>query len=168
MVLDADGLNAFAKQPELLKDLPFPLIMTPHPGELSRLINTPVEEIEKNRVEVARQTAKDFNLVLILKGAPTVVAEPTGQVYVNPTGNSGMATAGSGDVLTGIITGFLAQKLLLEKEGPVSQSVLESALAGVYLHGLAGDLAKIEKTPYSLIAGDIQVKIAAAFAKLII
>jgi len=166
MVLDADGLNAFAKQPELLKDLPFPLIITPHPGELSRLINTPIDEIEKNRVEVARQTAKDFNLVLVLKGAPTVVAEPTGQVYVNPTGNSGMATAGSGDVLTGIITGLLAQKLLLEKEKPVSQLVLESALAGVYLHGLAGDLAKIEKTPYSLIAGDIQEKIAEAFAKL--
>jgi len=166
VVLDADGLNAFAKQPELLKDLPFPLIITPHPGELSRLINQPVSQIQKNRIEIARQTASDFNLVLVLKDAPTLVAEPQGEVYVNPTGNSGMATAGSGDVLTGIITGLLAQKLGLEKDRPVSEIVLESALAGVYLHGLAGDLAKAEKTSYSMIAGDIQDKIPAAFARL--
>ncbi len=166
LVLDADGLNAFARQPEMLKDLPFPLIITPHPGELSRLIGQSVAEIEKKRVDIARQTAQDFNLVLVLKGAPTVIAEPGGQVYVNPTGNSGMATAGCGDVLTGIITGLMAQKLMLEKDKPVSETVLESALAGVYLHGLAGDLAKASKTPYSMIAGDIQEKIPEAFAKL--
>lgn len=166
VVLDADGLNAFAKQPELLKDLPFPVIMTPHPGELSRLVNLSVAEIEKNRIEIACQTAKDFNLVLVLKGAPTLVAEPQGEVYVNPTGNSGMATAGSGDVLTGIITGLLTQKLGLQKDRPVSELVLESALAGVYLHGLAGDLAKLEKTSYSMIAGDIQDKIPDALAQL--
>lgn len=166
VVLDADGLNAFAKQPELLKELPFPLIITPHPGELSRLINQSLAEIQKNRVQIARRTATDFNLVLALKGSPTLVAEPQGEVYVNPTGNSGMATAGSGDVLTGIITGLLAQKLGLEKDRPISEIVLESALAGVYLHGLAGDLAKAEKTSYSMIAGDIQDKIPAAFARL--
>ena len=166
VVLDADGINAFAKQPELLKDLPYPMIMTPHIGELSRLLNLPIQEIEKDRVEIARQTAKDFNLVLVLKGAPTLVAEPLGGVYVNPTGNEGMATAGSGDVLTGIIVGLLAQKLGLEKECSISESVLESALAGVYLHGLAGDLAKASKTSYSLIAGDILDKIPDALREL--
>jgi len=166
VVLDADGINAFAKQPELLRDLPYPMIMTPHIGELSRLLNLTIQEIEKDRVEIARQTAKDFNLVLILKGAPTLVAEPLGGVYVNPTGNEGMATAGSGDVLTGIIVGLLAQKLGLEKGRSLSELVLESALAGVYLHGLAGDLAKASKTSYSLIAGDIQDKIPDALREL--
>lgn len=159
LVLDADGLNAFAKDSTALKNLPYPLIITPHIGELSRLINLPIEEIAQDRIDIARKVAQEYNLILVFKGAPTLVAEPAGQVYVNSTGNPGMATAGSGDVLTGMIVGLLGQKIKLEKDEPIHKIALESALAGVYLHGLCGDLAKKEKTEYGLIAGDILEKI---------
>jgi len=166
LVLDADGINAFAKKPELLKDLPFPVILTPHPGELSRLIGVPIPEIEKKRVEIAKKTAREFNLVLVLKGAPTVVADPEGAVFVNSTGNSGLAKAGSGDVLTGIISGLLAQKVKLEKGEILSRQVLESALAGVYLHGLAADLNKTARTTYSMLASDIMRSLPDAFVTI--
>jgi len=159
LVLDADGLNAFAKDSTPLKNLPYPVILTPHIGELSRLINLPIKEIARDRVYTARKVAQEYNLILVLKGAPTLVAEPSGQVYVNSTGNPGMATAGSGDILTGMIVGLLGQKLKLDKEKPSLQIALESALCGVYLHGLCGDLAKKGKTEYGLIAGDILEKI---------
>lgn len=162
LVLDADGLNAFAKDSTPLKNLPYPLIITPHIGELSRLINLPIEEIIKDRVNISRKVAQEYNLILVLKGAPTLVAGPSGQVYVNSTGNPGMATAGSGDVLTGMIAGLLGQKLKLDKDKSSMLIVLESALAVVYLHGLCGDLAKKEKTEYGLIAGDILEKIPEA------
>jgi len=167
LVLDADGLNAFAKDSTPLKNLPYPVILTPHIGELSRLLNLTIEEISKDRVAISRKIAQEYNLILVLKGAPTLVAEPSGQVYVNSTGNPGMATAGSGDVLTGMIAGFLGQKLKLQKAKPLKELVLESALAGVYLHGLCGDLAKKEKTEYGLIAGDILNKIPEALKTII-
>lgn len=167
LVLDADGLNAFAKDSSPLKNLPYPLIATPHIGELSRLINLPIEEIVKDRVNISRRVAQEYKLVLVLKGAPTLVAEPSGEVYVNSTGNPGMATAGSGDVLTGMIAGLLGQKLKLEKDKPLTKNALESALAGVYLHGLGGDLAKKEKTEYGLIAGDILEEIPEALKSII-
>ncbi len=167
LVLDADGLNAFAKDSSSLKSLSYPLIITPHIGELSRLINLPIEEIAQDRIKIARKVAQEYNLILVFKGAPTLVAEPSGQVYVNSSGNPGMATAGSGDVLTGIIIGLLGQKLKLEKEKSFFQIALESAIAGVYLHGLCGDLAKKEKTVYGLIAGDILEKIPEAIKMIL-
>jgi len=167
LVLDADGLNAFAKDSTPLKNLPYPAILTPHIGELSRLVNLPIEEISKDRVNISRKVAQGYNLTLILKGAPTLVAEPSGQVYVNSTGNPGMATAGSGDVLTGMIVGLLGQKLKLEKDKSMAQNALESALAGVYLHGLCGDLAKNKKTEYGLIAGDILDEIPSGLKSII-
>ena len=131
MVLDADGLNAFSGRSDLLRKSKTVRILTPHYGELARLIDRSIEDIAMNRIEVARETAGRFGCVLVLKGSPTVIAEPGGAVYVNSTGNSGMATAGSGDVLTGCIVGFLAQGC----------QPVDAALCGVYIHGLAGDIA---------------------------
>ncbi len=167
LVLDADGLNAFAKDSSSLKNLPYPLIITPHIGELSRLINLSIEEIAQDRIKIARKVAQEYNLILVFKGAPTLVAEPSGQVYINSTGNPGMATAGSGDVLTGMIVGLLGQKLKLQKDKSVQEIALESALAGVFLHGLAGDMAEKEKTEYGLVAGDILDEIPEALKSII-
>ncbi|MDP2960445.1 MAG: NAD(P)H-hydrate dehydratase, partial [candidate division Zixibacteria bacterium] len=180
MVIDADGLNAIAKDSSILNQAKAPLILTPHIGELSRLIDVPIEEIAKERIKYAKDSAKRFNCVLVFKGAPTIISEPEGQVYVNPTGNAGMATAGSGDVLTGIITGLLAQKIMLKNSEVVQNgsnrrsvgqeiknTMLKSALAGVYIHGLCGDLAKEEKGEMGMIAGDMMEKLPEALKKLI-
>jgi hydroxyethylthiazole kinase-like uncharacterized protein yjeF len=155
-VMDADGLNALAKDVSILKQRNFSLILTPHIGELSRMNKIPIEEIAKDRIKYAKNFSEEYNCFLVFKGAPTIVAEPSGQVYVNSTGNPGMATAGSGDVLTGIIVGFLAQGL----------TPLDSAIAGVYIHGLAGDLACEEKGVMGLVASDIMEKIPEAILKL--
>lgn len=167
LVLDADGLNAFAKDSTPLKNLPYPVILTPHIGELSRLLYLPIEEISKDRVYISRKIAQELNLIVVFKGAPTLIAEPSGQVYVNSSGNPGMATAGSGDVLTGMIVGLLGQKLKLQKDKSITGIALESALAGVYLHGLCGDLAKNKRTEYGLIAGDILDEIPEALMSII-
>jgi NAD(P)H-hydrate epimerase len=156
VVIDADGLNALAKNPDLLKNRTTPTIITPHIGELSRLVALPIEEIERDRIEIARKTASHFGLILVLKGAPTVIAEPGGEVWINPTGNDGMATAGCGDVLTGIIASFLTQGM-----GP-----LESAICGVYIHGLAGDLAANDRGQFGTIAGDIMEMVPEAIIEM--
>lgn len=143
-VLDADGLNALALHTELFPLAKAPLILTPHPGEMARLTGLPVRNIVKNSIEIALKYAKLWQVVLVLKGAPTVIATKD-RLYLNSTGNSGMATGGSGDVLTGIITGLLAQGLEPER----------AACLGVYLHGLAGDEAKKEKGERGMLAGDI-------------
>jgi hydroxyethylthiazole kinase-like uncharacterized protein yjeF len=162
-VIDADGLNALAKDVSILKECKAPLILTPHIGELSRLNSVPASEIAKDKVKYACEFAKEFNCILVFKGAPTIISEPGGQTYVNPTGNAGMATAGSGDVLTGIIVGLLAQKFILGKEKDIQEIMLESALTGVYVHGLTGDLAKEEKGEMGVIAGDMMDLVPTAF-----
>lgn len=144
VVLDADGLNAFSGYGSLLEQRSN-LILTPHYGELSRLIDLPIEEIRDRRIEVARQTASRFGSVVILKGSPTVIADSEDFVFINSTGNSGMATGGTGDVLTGTVAGFLAQ----------GSSLLDAALIGVYIHGLSGDLAGQAIGQRSMIAGDL-------------
>ncbi|MGB8658490.1 MAG: NAD(P)H-hydrate dehydratase [Candidatus Zixiibacteriota bacterium] len=172
-VIDADGLNAIAKDTSILKECKAPLILTPHIGELSRLNKVPISEIAMDRVKYASDFAKEFNCVLIFKGAPTMISEPGGQTYVNPTGNAGMATAGSGDVLTGIIVGLLAQMLMLRKvENPtkgggedIKKIMLDCACSGVFIHGLTGDLAKEEKGEMGMIAGDMMEKIPSALIK---
>jgi NAD(P)H-hydrate epimerase len=166
-VIDADGLNALAKDTSVLKQCKAPLVLTPHIGELSRLNGVAVSEIAKDRIKYASEFAKQYNCVLVFKGAPTIILEPGGQTYVNPTGNAGMATAGSGDVLTGIIVGLLAQKLMLEKKKDIKDIMLESALAGVYIHGLTGDLAEEEKGEMGMIAGDMMEKIPEALLKAV-
>jgi ADP-dependent NAD(P)H-hydrate dehydratase / NAD(P)H-hydrate epimerase len=145
MVIDADGITAISEDLSLLQQAKAPVILTPHPGEMARLLHSIGKMVQSDRIELARKFAQEYKVILVLKGARTVIADPTGQVYLNPTGNSGMASAGVGDVLTGIIAGFLGQKL----------SPLNSALLGVYLHGLAADLAAEQLTQYSLIASDI-------------
>lgn len=129
VILDADGINAVSVNINILKETSAPLILTPHPGEMSRLTGLSVDEIQANRVNVAKNFAKEYNCILVLKGANTVVAGPTGNVYINRTGNAGMATGGSGDVLAGIISSFVCQ----------SMSLQSATIAGVYVHGLCGD-----------------------------
>jgi len=166
MVIYADVLNAISKDSSILNQAKAPLILTPHIGELSRLINVPIEEIAKDRIKYASDSAKRFKCVIVFKGAPTIIGEPEGQIYVNPTGNAGMATAGSGDVLTGIIIGLLAQ-MIFQKNQDIKKSMLESALAGVYIHGLCGDLAKDEKGEIGMIAGDMMEKLPEALKDLV-
>ncbi|NOY57445.1 MAG: NAD(P)H-hydrate dehydratase [Calditrichaeota bacterium] len=145
MVLDADGLNVCAGSIDKIQEYRGEMILTPHPGELSRLIGLSAGEIVANRIEVAKETAVAWNKVLVLKGGPTIIAFPDGRVFVNSTGNAGMATAGSGDVLTGVIAAFLAQGL----------DAGQAARAGVYVHGLAGDLARNEIGEMGMLASDI-------------
>jgi hydroxyethylthiazole kinase-like uncharacterized protein yjeF len=126
--------------------------MTPHPGEMGRLLSKSAAEVQTDRIGTASGFARKYNVTLVLKGAATVVAVPDGRVFINSSGNPGMATGGTGDVLTGMIGGLLAQGLTAE----------QAACLGVYLHGLAGDLAATEKGEAALIAGDLLEKIPEA------
>lgn len=156
VVLDADGLNCLAGQAAFLKEARAQLVLTPHPGELSRLTGKSTKDLLADPISAASQAAADFDCVVILKGGPTVIAAPDGRTFINATGNSGMATAGMGDVLTGVIAGLAAQGLL----------PLDAAVAGVYLHGLAGDLAYSELGAAGLIAGDLLRKLPLAIQQM--
>lgn len=157
MVLDADGLNAIAGDSSILEQRSdVPLVLTPHAGEMARLLGKDVAEITHDREAAASECAQRFHCVVVMKGAPTFVSDPSGYVYLNPTGNSGMATGGAGDVLTGAIVSLLAQGL-----GP-----LEAALCGVYLHGVAGDIGANELGERSLIASEIAMGLAYALKTL--
>ena len=161
LVLDADGLNAFAgSMDSFLKDVrpAGAAVFTPHPGEMARLTGLTAREIQSNRIEVAREFAERYKLNLVLKGFRTLTAAPDGQVWVNPTGNPGMATGGTGDVLTGLVAGLLAQN--------PSRSVNQVATAAVYLHGLAGDLAAQDLGQQSMIAGDLLKAVPSAYKLL--
>jgi len=154
MVIDADGLNCLAPWAgNLLGSAELPMILTPHPGEMSRLISKPIGVVLKNPVDVAASFARDRRVVLVLKGSPTLIASPDGEVYINSTGNAGMATGGTGDVLTGIIASFVAQKI---------DDPLNATVAAVYLHGLAGDLATSKLGTRSMIASDITTHLGEA------
>ncbi len=145
LVIDADALNAVSADVSMLKHLKVPAVVTPHPGEMSRLTGIDIADIQDNRQEIAREFAARWNVITVLKGSKTVVAKPDGTLFLNTTGNPGMATAGSGDVLTGIIAGLIGQGMKPE----------DAAVAGVYIHGLAGDEACSKKGEYGMIAGDI-------------
>lgn len=158
LVIDADGLNALCKHLDILykrgkKNLI--TIITPHQGEMSRLINMNIGLLQKERKDVAKKLAKEYNAMVVLKGKNTIVASPKQEIYINKTGNPGMSTAGSGDVLTGVIAAFLAQKL----------NAFKAAKYAVYIHGLAGDLAAKEKTQIGMIASDIINKIPEALKR---
>ncbi|MCP4601489.1 MAG: NAD(P)H-hydrate dehydratase [Proteobacteria bacterium] len=144
-VIDADGINILAKDPSGASRISVPMVFTPHPGELARLVNKTVPAVQADRIGVAKAAARRHQVVMVLKGAHTVIAAPDGRVFVNTTGNPGMASGGMGDVLTGIIGGFLAQKL----------EPLDAALLGVYIHGLAGDRAAGRTGLPGLIASDV-------------
>ncbi|PIR16235.1 MAG: bifunctional ADP-dependent NAD(P)H-hydrate dehydratase/NAD(P)H-hydrate epimerase [Deltaproteobacteria bacterium CG11_big_fil_rev_8_21_14_0_20_49_13] len=145
VVIDADGLNAVASDLSVLSGRKNHLVLTPHPGEMIRLLGREPKISAQERIELARNFAKVHKVYLVLKGHRTVIGTPEGDIYINETGNAGMATAGSGDVLTGVIAGFMAQKM------PVDIAVV----AGVYLHGLAGDMAAKNVGERGLIASDI-------------
>lgn len=154
VVVDADALNILASQPEWLVRLPKNSILTPHPGEFDRLFGEHKEDFR--RWTTARERASALGLVIVLKGAYTSIYTPEGETFFNSTGNPGMGTAGSGDVLTGVITGLLAQ----------GYDSVDAARLGVYLHGLAGDLAAREEEQEAIIAGDIIAYLGKAFKKL--
>ena len=160
MVLDADALNALKGNPSTLRNAKAPVVITPHPGEFSRLMDKAamaIKDIEADRIGSALAFAKKTGVTVLLKGAPTVTATLDGQSYINPTGNPGLAKAGSGDVLTGIVAALLAQGL----------SAGNSAVLGAYLHGLAADIAVTEGTSArSLIASDVMESLPSAFAAL--
>jgi len=156
LVIDADGLNLIAAAPELFDEIRTSLVLTPHPGEMARLIGKPVAAIQEDRIKIAARFALDRKAVLILKGARSIIALPEGNIYINTTGNPGMATAGMGDVLAGMIGGLIGQGL----------SVATAGVVGTYLHGLAGDLAAERKGPVGLLAGDLIEAIPAALKKV--
>ena len=145
LVSDADALYALAGHAEILHKTDTLKILTPHPAEMARLIKRSRDYVEKNRRQTALEFARKYGCVLLLKGHRTVVASPQGKVYINTTGNAGMATAGSGDVLTGMIAALVGQGL----------TGFEAAKFGAYWHGKAGDLAAQAKTRASMIASDI-------------
>jgi hydroxyethylthiazole kinase-like uncharacterized protein yjeF len=153
-VIDADALNVLAAQPVLLELVTAFSILTPHPGEFDRLFGSSANDFD--RMQLARQKAKALQVIIVLKGHRTLIAMPGGNCFFNCTGNPGMATGGSGDVLTGVLTGLLAQQYPPE----------QAALLGVYLHGLAGDYAANKHTEEAMLAGDIYLHLADAFRQL--
>jgi hydroxyethylthiazole kinase-like uncharacterized protein yjeF len=174
MVIDADGINSIKGEVEVFSKTKAPIILTPHPGEMARLLSqksrkfppsTPpakrrqggttikIQDIEKDRINIATSFAKKTGTYLVLKGVPTIIAIPDGKAFINSTGNPGMATGGTGDVLTGMISGFLSQTM----------NPLNACILGVFMHGLAGDIAASEKGQHTMIATDIIDKISAAF-----
>jgi len=144
LVIDADALNALAGYTDILQESEALAVLTPHPGEMARLTGLPIAAINEDRIAAARNAAVRWGAIVVLKGAGTVVAFPDEEVYINTTGNAGLATGGTGDVLTGVIAALIAQGL----------SSHDAAVAGVYLHGLAGDIAAGE-CPVGLAASDL-------------
>ncbi len=156
IVLDADGINAFVGYKDAFKRTKDRLVLTPHPGEMARLIEKNIEEIQKDRKAVALNFANEYNTVLVLKGHNTVVANAAGELYINETGNPGMATGGVGDILTGMIASFIGQGM----------DAFDAAALGTYFHGLAGDMSAKEKGVLSLIATDLLNKLPEVLKKL--
>jgi hydroxyethylthiazole kinase-like uncharacterized protein yjeF len=157
LVIDADGLNAFSRDPDRLtgregRDI----IITPHPGEMARLVGMSTDEVQASRLEIARNFAVSHHLYVVLKGHRTLIATPDGKVFINPTGNPGMSTGGTGDVLTGMVSAWLAH--LLDAEA--------ACKVAVYLHGMAGDLAEADEGEISMTAGDLAAHIGDAILEL--
>lgn len=164
LVIDADGLNALAPWPtELQGTSALPLILTPHIGEMRRLLGRDEKDALTDRVQAAREFAITHKLILVLKGARTLIAAPDGRVVINPTGNAGLGTAGAGDTLTGIITGCLAQAYGALKD---KADAFATVVAAVYLGGLAGDIAARERGMRTLVASDISAHLSAAVRAL--
>ena len=144
MVIDADGLTCMAGSLDVLKSRKAPTILTPHPGEMARLCGKTTIEIQDDRLGIGKWFAREYQVILVLKGAQTLVCCPDGRTFICPTGNPGMASGGMGDVLTGMIAGFVAQGLSIEN----------AALAGVFIHGLCGNFLA-EQTQFGFLASDM-------------
>lgn len=151
-VIDADAITLIAKKPEFLKKLKAPAVLTPHPGEMARLIGKNSKQVQNDRIATTRDFATKYGVYLVLKGARTLIGTPEGKIYINPTGNPGMAAGGMGDVLTGIIGGLLAQGYNAEN----------SCKIGVFIHGLAGDMAAEHIADSGFLAGELADYIPAA------
>ena len=155
MVIDADALFALSKNPEVLKKAKSPLILTPHLGEMGRLIGTlrgtgeTPSVVKENKLEIVRSFTKKYNVIIVLKGAGTIIGDPGGSIYINPTGNPSLSSGGSGDVLTGVIASFLSQGL----------KPIDAAKLGVYIHGMAADEISLSRGPWGVIASDILTQI---------
>ena len=159
LVLDADALNALASDPDRLQsggEGSRPIVITPHPGEMARLANTSVDEVQASRLDVARDFAVQHQIYVVLKGYRTLIATPDGKVFINPLGNPGMATGGTGDVLTGVLAAWLAQ--LLDAEA--------ACKIAVYLHALAGDLTEADEGEVAMTAGDLAAHLGDAVLEL--
>ncbi len=156
-VIDADGLNLIAADKSLWRSISGPVILTPHPGEMSRLTGISIADIQKDRLGIARRFAMEWGVTVVLKGARTIIAGPDGRIYINLTGNPGMATAGMGDLLAGMIGGLISQGM----------PVMEAGIIGTYLHGMAGDLAAHNTNSPGIIASDLLQEIPAARRRLL-
>jgi hydroxyethylthiazole kinase-like uncharacterized protein yjeF len=161
LVLDADGLNAFEARTGALNGKGRALVLTPHPGEMARLAGCTVQEVQRDRLNLARRFACEHELTVVLKGHRTLIAAPDGTVWVNTTGNPGMATGGTGDILTGMVAGFVAQNLTAQNP----ERIIEAVAAAVYLHGLAGDVARESRGEHSLVATDLLKALPEAFRR---
>jgi NAD(P)H-hydrate epimerase len=157
IVLDADGLNAFEGRAGELNGKGRTLVITPHPGEMARLTGSTVAAVQRDRIYVARTFAREHELIVVLKGHRTLIAHPDGTVWVNTTGNPGMATGGTGDILTGMVSGLIAQN---------REHVVETVIAAVHLHGLAGDVARESVGEHSLVATDLVTALPEAFRRV--
>jgi NAD(P)H-hydrate epimerase len=156
-VLDADGLNAFENHAAELSGKDRMLVITPHPGEMARLIGSITAAVQRDRINIARSFAREHELIVVLKGHRTLIAHPDGTVWVNTTGNPGMATGGTGDILTGMTAGLVAQN---------PKRVLDAVVAAVHLHGLAGDVARESMGEHSLVATDLLKALPDAFSRV--
>ena len=145
LVIDADGINALCGNLAVLRGVKVPVVLTPHPGEMARLVGSDAREVQRNRLTIARDCARQYGCYVVLKGARSLIADPGGGIAINLTGNAGMASGGMGDVLTGMIAGFMAQ----------GYECAASAQLGVFCHGLAGDLVSCEKGSLGISAGDV-------------
>ncbi|HXM63864.1 MAG TPA: NAD(P)H-hydrate dehydratase [Terriglobales bacterium] len=157
LVLDADGLNAFEGRASELNGKGRTLVITPHPGEMARLTASTIAAVQRDRINVARTFAREHELIVVLKGHRTLIARPDGTVWVNTTGNPGMATGGTGDILTGMVSGLIAQN---------PERIVEAVIAAVHLHGLAGDVACESMGEYSLVATDLVKAFPEAFRRV--
>jgi NAD(P)H-hydrate epimerase len=156
IVLDADGVNALTGHTDLLTQVKTKLVLTPHPGEMARLLGMTSQKVQSDRLGTTQSFSQRYNVCLVLKGAHTVLANPQGSLFINPTGNQGMASGGTGDVLAGMLGGLISQGL----------DPLQASKIGVYLHGLAGDLVAAQKGTMGMIAGDLIECIPLAIRKI--
>ncbi len=157
LVLDADGLNAFEGRASKLSGKGRALVITPHPGEMARLAGSTIAAVQRDRINVARTFAREHELIVVLKGHRTLIAQPDGTVWVNTSGNPGMATGGTGDILTGMVSGLIAQN---------PERFVEAVIAAVHLHGLAGDVARESMGEHSLVATDLVKALPEAFRRV--
>ncbi len=156
LVLDADALNTLAKIPNWWQQLTDDAILTPHPGEMARLVGISVDEVQSDRVGIAKKVAQEWHKTIVLKGAYTVIATPDERVKISPIANPGLASAGTGDVLTGAIAGLVAQGL----------SLFDAAACGVYLHGEAGEMVKSRLGDAGMLATDLLPELPIIIKKL--